>query len=362
MGKNIEKSKIKSNIPYLNKPGISFSFDDSFRVNQWYKYGKELFGYYDVKATFNINAFHHFEEQREHTQKEIDMLLDLQANGHELAHHGYKHQHAINYSNENGLSGWVKDDIVPLFTWMENQSHSETKEKFKKPVTYAFPYTQYNEENIKELVPKYFKVVRGHLSEKNSIPFNFTGLVPSISIDSMYLTNVKYIKRIMKLAKKTGNNLIFVCHSLIPEEINWEEFGWGKESLEAGKWRISPKTIRGIINAARKLDLEFYTTAEIAGAATFIDKNLEKCVREHLANPDDQWISISELSMIKELDLSGKSISNLDGMQYFINLEKLNLKDNDISDFRILDKLKKLKDVDLTNNSLRKIFNYNLNV
>lgn len=68
--------------PYINKPGIVFSFDDSYRINDWYKYGKDIFGYYDVKATFNINEIHHFEGKRMHAQNEIDMLLELQANGH----------------------------------------------------------------------------------------------------------------------------------------------------------------------------------------------------------------------------------------------------------------------------------------
>jgi Leucine-rich repeat (LRR) protein len=136
-----------------------------------------------------------------------------------------------------------------------------------------------------------------------------------------------------------------MCHSLIPEEINWKDFGWGEDSLAAGEWRISPKVIQEIIDEAKKLDLGFYTTAEIAGIATFIDRNLESCVREQISNTDDPWISISELSMIKELDLSRKNISNLDGLQYFINLEKLNLKDNHISDFRILEKLNKLNDL-----------------
>jgi peptidoglycan/xylan/chitin deacetylase (PgdA/CDA1 family) len=357
MRNQIKKSKLKSNqnTPYLNKPGISFSFDDSFRVNQWYKYGKELFGYYDVKVTFNINAFHHFEGQREHSQEEIDMLLDLQANGHEMAHHGYKHQSATKYSNQKGVSSWVDDEIKPLFTWMDKQTHSITKERFKRPVTYAFPYTYYNDENIKALVPKYFKVVRvGHIPESNLTQFNSTGLVPSIIIDSTFLTNVKYIKKIMKLAKKTGDNLIFMCHSLIPEETIWDDFGWGKESQEAGKWRISPQTIQEIINEARKLDLEFYTTAEIAGVATFIDKNLEKCFRQYISNPNDPWISIRELSMIKKLDLSGKNITNLDGMQYLINLEKLNLTNNNISDFRILKKLNKLRDLKIDNKTVDK--------
>lgn len=341
-------------IPYMNKPGIAFSFDDSFRVNDWCKYGKDIFGYYDVKVTFNINAFHHFENQREHTQKEIDMLLELQSNGHEMAHHTFKHRHAARYSSEVGLSRWIEDDIIPLFSWMEKQSHSKTNEKFKRPVTFAFPYFNYNDSNIMELLPKYFKVVRGHLHEGNVTPFNHTGFAPSLSIDANMLSDIEYVKEVMKIAKQTGSNLILTCHSILPEEVIWEDFGWGEESVPAGKCRISPEMIQAIINEARKNELEFYTTSEIAGVATFIDRNFEKCVRELISNPTDRWIAISELSLIKELDISNKNISNLDGIQYFLNLEKLNLSNNNISDVRLLEKLTNLKEWDISNNPIKK--------
>src|SRR5690625_4241140 len=122
-------------MPSRRKPGIALSFDDSFRVEHWYTYGKDLLGYYDVKATFNINAFHHFENEREHTQKEIDMLLELQAKGHEIAHHGFKHKRATHYLKEHGMDRWLEDEINNLFDWVEKQTHSITKEKFHKPVT-----------------------------------------------------------------------------------------------------------------------------------------------------------------------------------------------------------------------------------
>lgn len=338
-------------IPYINKPGIAFSFDDSFRINDWYKYGKDLFGYNEVKVTFNINAFHHFEGQREHTQQEIDMLIDLQSNGHEIAHHGFKHENAVNYSNEFGLNNWIEHEIKPLFNWIENQSHSKTKEKFKKPVTYSFPYVNYTEDHILELVSKYFKVVRGGFCDKNNlVGFNHTGYAPSICIDEIVLSDVNFTKKILRTAKQSGMNIIFMCHSILPDEVDWNDFGWKEESLESGKYRISPKTIQAIIDEAKKIDLEFYTTSEIAGVATFIDRNMESSIREIISNPFEQWISISELSNITELDLSGKNISNLDGIQYFLNLEKLNLSNNNITDFRLLEKLPKLKKIDLSNN------------
>jgi len=348
---NIHIKSEDKHIPYINKPGIAFSFDDSFRINDWYKYGKDLFGFYDVKVTFNINAFHHFEGQREHTQKEIDMLIDLQSKGHEIAHHGFKHENAVNYSNEFGLNNWVEHEIKPLFKWIENQSHSKTKEKFKKPVTYSFPYVSYTESHILELVSKYFKVVRGGFSDRNNlVGFNHTGYAPSIGIDEIVLSDVDHVKKILRIAKELGMNVIFMCHSILPDEVDWNEFGWEEQSLESGKYRISPKTIQDIIDEAKNIDLEFYTTSEIAGVATFIDRNMESSIREIISNPLEQWIAISELSKITELDLSGKNISNLDGIQYFLNLEKLNLSNNQITDFRLLEKLPKLKKIDLSNN------------
>jgi len=345
-----KSSKLDYELPYINKPGIAFSFDDSFRVNQWMEYGKEIFGYYDVKVTFNINAFHQFEGNREHTQQEIDMLLELQSNGHEIAHHGFNHQRADQYSKENGLSKWIEDEIEAMLDWMKKQKHSKTNEKFKNPVSFAFPYAESNEATIEELVPKYFKIVRGHLFDKYLLPFNHTGFAASICADSLYLHNTKYIKKIMKAAKQAGSNLILMCHSILPENINWEEFGWGDESNAAGEWKISPNVIQEIIIEAKKIGMEFYTTSEIAGVATFIDPNLEKCVRKKISNPLDRWISISELGKIKELDLSSQNISNLDGIQYFTNLERVDLSNNNITDFRLIEKLNNLKVININNN------------
>jgi hypothetical protein len=60
------------------------------------------------------------EGQREHSQEEIDMLINLQANGHEIAHPGFKHQSSTIFSSEKGVSNWgEEEEIKPLFTWME---------------------------------------------------------------------------------------------------------------------------------------------------------------------------------------------------------------------------------------------------
>lgn len=360
--KKIDKTyKEKSNefnneIPYVNKPGIVLSFDDSLRVKHWYTYGKDLFGFYNVKATFNINAMLPF-VNRLHSQEEIDMLIELQHNGHELVHHGYNHQDAVKYTAANGENKWLQYDIEPLIDWMDKQSHSVTKEKMKKPVSFAFPYSSYNEGIVNELVPKYFKVCRGHFNKSefhDLVSFEQTGFVPSICIDSNILPDIKFIKPILKLAKRTGNNIILMCHSILPEEVNWNDFNWGQASREAGEYRISPESLLYIIKEARKLDLEFYTLAEIGGIAAFIDKNFQNTIVEKLNInfPEKKLIFINDLININKLDLSNRNISNLGGIEYFLNLEKLDLSNNNITDIRILSKLKKLRTVNLKNNNI----------
>lgn len=333
-------------IPYINKPGIAFSFDDSYRVHDWYKYGKELFGYYDVKVTFNVNAVHLLEGGRFHTQEEIDKLLELQSMGHEIAHHGLKHKKATSFNPDE----WVEQEIKPLFHWMAKQSHSMTKESFKRPVTFAFPHFAYDKETLRMVIPKYFKLARGHLYKDHLTPFNHVGFTPSICLDGYYSYNLFYIRKIMKKAKEAGKNLILTCHSILPEvSIGMNKAEDGKAD-KWGKWRISPAAIQAIIEEARQLDLEFYTTSEIAGIAAFIDHELEKSIRENLEKPFAKRMKISELSKIRELDLSNKGISNLDGLEYFINIEKLDLSHNHISDFRLLKKLPKLNQVNIEHN------------
>ncbi|MEH7225925.1 polysaccharide deacetylase family protein [Bacillus sp. JJ1566] len=330
-----------SSIPYINKPGIAFSFDDSFRVRDWVTYGKDMFGFYDVKVTFNINAFHHYEGERKHTQDEIDMLIELQSNGHEIAHHGFRHKNVVRYTDEVGLEKWIKDEIISMFEWMEKQSHSKTGEKFTKPITFAFPYFASNEQTLKEIVPKYFKLARGFQRGYNLTPFKHSGFVPSICIDSEFLINPKNVSKILKLVKTSGCNLILTCHSILPDEVNWEIYGWPMTEHER-KWRTSPRVIQYIINEAKKLGLEFYTTAELSGVATFIDRNFEKYVRNLLSKEPDEWILLSDLTSIKELDLSNQQINNLDGIQYFTSLEKLNITNSCITDSRLLEKLPNL--------------------
>jgi len=355
MSKNISNGHQHSKkIPYINKPGIAFSFDDSYRVYDWYQYGKPIFDKNDVKVTFNINGVHPLKGYRMHSQKEIDLLLELQSAGHEIGHHGFKHLKATEYCKTHGVHKWLEDEIEMLIDWMKKQSHSINGARFKNPVSFAFPHFLSNEKTIEEIVPKYFKIARGHLDKDNLTSFNHSGFTPSICLDGYYSSNLFYLRRILRLVKKSGKNIIFSCHSILPK--NFEKYSdqIDKRYKKWGEWKISPNTIQEIIYEAKKIDLEFYTTSEIAGIATFSDPNLERAIRENLSLPNDKWIYIRDLIQIKELELNNKGISSINGIQYFLGLEKLDLSNNQISDFHLIKKLPRLKQLYIANNDVLK--------
>ncbi|MCP4569486.1 MAG: SUMF1/EgtB/PvdO family nonheme iron enzyme, partial [FCB group bacterium] len=83
----------------------------------------------------------------------------------------------------------------------------------------------------------------------------------------------------------------------------------------------------------------------------FPDPNLEAAVRVKIENPSDD-IYASELLGITTFDASGKDISDITGMQYFVDLEWLSFENNDISDLSPLKDLVKISGLFLGQNQI----------
>ena len=91
-------------------------------------------------------------------------------------------------------------------------------------------------------------------------------------------------------------------------------------------------------------------------SSTFPDANLRSCLLEMY--PDGQ-ISQSEIQNRTSLDISGKGIRNLSGVELFENLQELDCSNNNINQLSINTylELKKLKSLDISNNaSLKSLF------
>lgn len=87
----------------------------------------------------------------------------------------------------------------------------------------------------------------------------------------------------------------------------------------------------------------------------FPDKNLEKALREAMKLPEKYEITPLHCSGLSYLDLRGKGITNLDGLQYCTGLEVLYAGDNEIVHLDALEGLIDLFILDLSNNNVRDV-------
>ncbi|HFT5903554.1 TPA: leucine-rich repeat domain-containing protein [Bacillus cereus] len=89
-----------------------------------------------------------------------------------------------------------------------------------------------------------------------------------------------------------------------------------------------------------------------------LDKQLQKYINKYNLNRDnvDAPITKKDLLQIKTLSIySGKGINKITGLEYMTNLEKLTLRESNVKDISAISKLRGLKYVDLTSNSIESI-------
>ncbi len=86
-----------------HKGGIALSFDDRY-VAQWDSL-RPLLKKYNTKATFYVTQFGSLSD----TEKQI--LLDLQADGHEIGCHGAMHVGSIDYVLHTSMEAYLRNEI-----------------------------------------------------------------------------------------------------------------------------------------------------------------------------------------------------------------------------------------------------------
>jgi len=88
---------------------------------------------------------------------------------------------------------------------------------------------------------------------------------------------------------------------------------------------------------------------------TFVDPTLEQAVRSALRIPKGQPITRSDMARLGSLDAHKRSIQNLSGLEYAINLQWLDLYSNQISDISPLANLTNLQVLYLDSNQISDI-------
>ena len=160
--------------------GVVITVDDKSIYN-WYS-NRKYFLNKNVKCTFFITRI------QDLTNDEINMLIELEGHGHELAYHGTNHVNANEYLRSHSLQDYFEYEISPGFSIMED--------KWTPPTAFAYPFGERND-SLDEYLSNHFEILRGraytsavHRIENLEAVFvktnEINALVHGVGIDSIY--------------------------------------------------------------------------------------------------------------------------------------------------------------------------------
>lgn len=218
--------------------GVILSFDDAY-VDQWYE-ADQVLKKYGWKATFNVCKIDSI------GAPQIQKLLQMQKEGHEIAGHGYHHYNAYKFVNQYGIDAYMEQEIEPMIASM--------KRKNFKVSSFAYPYGQRTKALDQALSTK-FKVIRGRafggeIPEKQDSFFNNSKVVFAFDIDNSHLHfSIPYLLELLDYAKKNNKILLLCGHKPV------------KNVTENYQTKI--ETLEFICKYMKLNDLKFYRLSDL---------------------------------------------------------------------------------------------------
>ena len=177
--------------------------------------------------------------------------------------------------------------------------------------------------------------------------FEFEGKIHTqLGIDDLAVESDPWIQaEIVKKEDNEGNETLAVKANLTRNETNKDRKG--KISVIHKQGMIDPFVIE--LNQP-------YALFNREGMVPFTDKAFKETILEIADTNGDFDISPEEALEVKELNISGKGIHDLTGLNYFKNVWKLDAQDNDIVDGTIIKELPLLYWLDLKGNKNLRTF------
>lgn len=226
---------------YIGPGAIVLTFDDK-HISDWYK-ADSIFSIYNWKATFCVTDYGRI------TELEKQKLLELHSNGHEIAHHGYKHFNALEYLSDHTIEEYVLNEITPSLDLMQADGIDVT--------SFVYPGGVRSDE-LDSVLYNYFSLLRGttygQKRPKKQECFLKQGkeklLVNGLGIDNHYEHyNMDYYYSLIDYASKNGLAIIFYGHQI-------------KDDNNAS-YVTSYQTIENICNYAQEKSMQFLTLHEL---------------------------------------------------------------------------------------------------
>lgn len=189
------------------KPGIAgviLSFDDAY-VKEWFATNQELKPY-SWKGTFFVSKINTLD------LSEINKLLELQKEGHEIAGHGLNHYNAADFTRIHDINKYLHLEINPMLDLMHFYG--------LKVSSFAYPYGGRTKKLDAALLKK-FKMLRGRafceeVANKQGCYYSNSNLVFSFSIDDTHNHfNIPHLLKLLDYAKKNNKILILNSHKTV---------------------------------------------------------------------------------------------------------------------------------------------------
>ena len=221
-----------------NIAGVILSFDDAY-VKEWFATNQELKSY-SWKGTFFVSKINTLDIS------EINKLIELQKEGHEIAGHGLNHYNAADFLRIYTIKEYLNQEINPMLDLMHFYGLNTT--------SFAYPYGGRTKKLDAALLKK-FKIVRGRAfceekASKQGCYFNYSKLVFSFSIDDTHNHfNIPHLLKLLDYAKKNNKILILNSHKTV-KNVN-------------GDYQTKNATLEFICKYIKRNNMQFYTLSDL---------------------------------------------------------------------------------------------------
>jgi len=111
-------------IATTHRGALAFAIDDN-AIDDWYAL-RPLLMAYDARITFFVSRWY------EQGPQQVDELMQLAADGHELEPHTVNHLHPLDYVATNGIDAWLADEVDPSIQVMKDHG--------LEPHIFAYPF------------------------------------------------------------------------------------------------------------------------------------------------------------------------------------------------------------------------------
>ena len=224
--------------PNSLKGGVVLTFDDAY-VKNWFEADKVL-RKYSWKGTFcvsNLNTL---------PLAEINKLLALQNEGHEIAGHSLHHLNATRFVTRYGIDRYLRQEINPMLDLMHFYG--------LKVTSFAYPYGARSPE-IDAYLLRQFQIIRGRdfggqIPSKQDCYYNHSRIVFGFDIDNNHTYfSASYLLKLLEYAHKNNKILILCSHKTVNEA--------------TANYQTEIKLLEFICDYMKKHHMKFYTLSEL---------------------------------------------------------------------------------------------------